>query len=200
MAITVIDLSKAFAGVTVLDHFSAVFPAQSISVIMGPSGSGKTTLLRLLMGLEQPDSGQIVDLPARVSAVFQEDRLCLSFSAVANVRMVTGPSVSRAIIEQHLHMLGLAGSIHQPVRLLSGGMQRRVCIVRAMLADSDLVLLDEPFKGLDSETKKHVMDYVRDQAGQRTVIVVTHDAREAAALAPEVRLIRLSSVAKPQNS
>jgi len=106
------------------------------------------------MRLERPDAGQIEGLPDKISAVFQEERLCGPFSALANVRLVTGKSVSHQTIVQHLADIGLSGSMQQPVRTLSGGQQRRVSIVRAMLADSELILLDEPFKGLDADTKK----------------------------------------------
>ena len=137
MAIEIKQVSKSYAGRRVLDRFSAALPAHETTVIMGPSGCGKTTLLRLLMGLERPDAGQIDGLPDKISAVFQEERLCRPFSALANVRLVTGKSVSRQIIAHHLAEIGLSGSILQPVRTLSGGQQRRVSIVRAMLASAE---------------------------------------------------------------
>lgn len=191
MAIEIKHVSKSYAGRLVLDRFFAVLPELETRVIMGPSGCGKTTLLRLLMGLEQADAGLITGLPDRISAVFQEERLCSPFSALANIRMVTGPSVSRQTIERHLAEIGLADCIHQPVRTLSGGQQRRVSIVRAMLADSDLVLLDEPFKGLDADTKDRAIVYVQAQAAGKTLVIVTHDIAEATALAPAEAWIRL---------
>jgi NitT/TauT family transport system ATP-binding protein len=191
MAIEIKNVSKSYAGRSVLNQFSAVLPDHETTVIMGPSGCGKTTLLRLLMGLERPDEGQIVGLPDKISAVFQEERLCSPFSALANVRLVTGKSLSRQTIVQHLVEIGLSGSIQQPVRTLSGGQQRRVSIVRAMLADSDLIVLDEPFKGLDPDTKSSVLSYVQSKAQGKTLLVVTHDAAEAAALAPADSWIRM---------
>ncbi|NCA98657.1 MAG: ABC transporter ATP-binding protein [Clostridia bacterium] len=194
MAIEIRKVSKSYAGRPVLDQFSAVLPDHETTVIMGPSGCGKTTLLRLLMGLEHPDDGQIEGLPVKISAVFQEERLCSPFSAQANVRLVTGKSVSRQTIEQHLAEIGLSGSIEQPVRTLSGGQQRRVSIVRAMLADSDLIVLDEPFKGLDADTKRSVLTYVQSKAKGKTLLVVTHDAAEAIALAPVDSWIRMPAL------
>ncbi len=191
MAIEIKNVSKSYAGRPVLNQFSAVLPDHETTVIMGPSGCGKTTLLRLLMGLERLDEGQIVGLPDKISAVFQEERLCSPFSALANVRLVTGKSLSRQTIVQHLVEIGLSGSIQQPVRTLSGGQQRRVSIVRAMLADSDLIVLDEPFKGLDPDTKSSVLSYVQSKAQGKTLLVVTHDAAEAAALAPADSWIRM---------
>ncbi|NCC75790.1 MAG: ABC transporter ATP-binding protein [Clostridia bacterium] len=194
MAIEIRRVSKSYAGRPVLDQFSVVLPDHETTVIMGPSGCGKTTLLRLLMGLEHPDDGQIEGLPVKISAVFQEERLCSPFSAQANVRLVTGKSVSRQTIEQHLAEIGLSGSIEQPVRTLSGGQQRRVSIVRAMLADSDLIVLDEPFKGLDADTKRSVLTYVQSKAKGKTLLVVTHDAAEAIALAPVDSWIRMPAL------
>lgn len=194
MAIEIKNLSKSYAGRHVLDHFSAVLHDHETAVIMGPSGCGKTTLLRLLMRLERPDAGQIEGLPDKISAVFQEERLCGPFSALANVRLVTGKSVSHQTIVQHLADIGLSGSMQQPVRTLSGGQQRRVSIVRAMLADSELILLDEPFKGLDADTKNRVLPYVKAKAAGKTLLVVTHDATEATALAPVDSWIQMPAV------
>lgn len=196
MAIEIRHVSKSYGGRSVLVQFSAVLPDHQTTVIMGPSGCGKTTLLRLLMGLERPDEGQIVGLPDKISAVFQEERLCSPFSALANVRLVTGQTVSRQTIVQHLVEIGLSGSIQQPVRTLSGGQQRRVSIVRALLADSDLIVLDEPFKGLDPDTKSSVLSYVQAKAKGKTLLVVTHDAAEAAALAPADSWIRMPVLAQ----
>ena len=146
---------------------------------MGPSGCGKTTLLNLLMGLVPPDDGTISGVPAKKSAVFQEDRLCMCFSAVTNVRMVCSRKITTEMIESHLATIGLKDSMHMPVLELSGGMQRRVAIVRAVLAESEIIFLDEPFKGLDAETKQSVMQYVKANTQGKTVVMVTHDEEEA---------------------
>ena len=121
--------------------------------LMAPSGRGKTTLLRCIAGLERPDSGRITDLPERIGYVFQEDRLCDGFSAVDNIRLVTGRAMDEGEICRHLKELGLADSLGQPVRELSGGMRQRAAFARTMLTGSDLLLLDEPFSALDSYLK-----------------------------------------------
>ncbi len=182
MDIRIEKLCKSYGENRVLSDFSAVFPEGKTSCVMGASGCGKTTLLRILLGLEKPDSGEILGLPDPISAVFQEDRLAEPFSAVANLSLVTGKRISRDILRAHLSALGLSDSLDKPVRELSGGMRRRVAIARAVLYDAPLVLLDEPFKGLDGETKKTVMDYVRESCAGKTVILVTHDEAEAAYL------------------
>jgi len=178
MDIVVSRLYKSFGDKPVLRDFSAVFPGGALTCLMGPSGCGKTTLLRILMGLEKADAGSVTGLPRRLSAVFQEDRLCEGFSAVSNIRLVTGRSIPAAVIESHLLALGLGGSLSLPVREFSGGMKRRVALARAVLARWELLFLDEPFKGLDEDTRRAAAAYLREHTAGRTVIMVTHDPAE----------------------
>ena len=181
-AIEVRDLFKSFGKKAVLSGFSAVFPIGAVAAVMAPSGGGKTTLLRILMGLEQPDSGTISGLTGlRQSAVFQEDRLCEHLSAEANIRLVN-PAIPREQVQAAMAEVGLASCAGQPVREFSGGMRRRVAILRALLAPYDILFLDEPFKGLDRDTKELVMADTRRRCAGRTALLVTHDADEAAAL------------------
>ncbi|MDD2497183.1 MAG: ATP-binding cassette domain-containing protein [Desulfitobacteriaceae bacterium] len=182
MDIIVSDLSKSFGANCVLDRFNAIFPEHGMTCIMGPSGCGKTTLINILMGLISPDSGTVFGVPRLKSAVFQEDRLCEGFNAVSNVQFVCDKMVNRSRNILHLENIGLKDSLNQPVRELSGGMKRRVAIVRAIIPQSDILFLDEPFKALDDETKKVTMDYVKDNTKGRTVIMVTHDINEAKAM------------------
>ncbi len=180
--IVISGLSKSFAGKPVLEHVSAVLTAGQVTGLTAPSGAGKTTLLRILMGLERPDSGRIAGLAGlRLSAVFQEDRLCGHLSPVANLRLVT-PSLTRAQAAEALTAVGLGGCLDQPARELSGGMARRVAILRALLAPYDLLLLDEPFRGLDRETKALVLDDTRRRGAGRTVLMVSHDPAELEAM------------------
>lgn len=172
-------LSKSFGEKHVLDGFSATFPDGATTCVMGPSGCGKTTLLHILLGLERADGGTIDGLPSRISAVFQEERLCEDFTAVTNIRLVTGRAVPETEIEHCLAAFGLAGSTRVPVRELSGGMKRRVAIARAVLAEGKLLVLDEPFKGLDEGTRRLVAAEVKRRTAGRTVIMVTHDPAEA---------------------
>lgn len=172
------NIWKAYGEKQVLRDFSYAFPAGKTTCVMGASGCGKTTLLRLLLGLEAPDSGKILGVPPRKSAVFQENRLCDAISAPANLRL-TAPALSRSRAEQLLRDAGLGDSLHQPVRELSGGMRRRVAILRALTADYDLLLADEPFTGLDDDTKRGVMELFQMHTKGKTVIIVTHEEREA---------------------
>jgi len=191
MDIIVSDLSKSFGSNQVLDRFNAVFPEHRVTCIMGPSGCGKTTLLNIILGLVQPDSGKMAGIPKLKSAVFQEDRLCESFNAVTNVRLVCGKKANKDLIVSHLESMGLGESLDKPVSELSGGMKRRVAVVRAVIAQSDLLVMDEPLKGLDSETKNLVIEYIRDNLRNRTVIMVTHSIDEVRAFDAELITMKL---------
>ena len=178
-------IHKRYGEKVVLRDFSARFPAGTCTCIMGPSGCGKTTLLRLILGLEEADGGTISGRRFPMSAVFQENRLFEDFSALSNVSSVCARG-SRQEAARQLSALGLAGSLHAPVRTLSGGMKRRVAIARAVLAPGELLILDEPFTGLDRDTKAVVLEYLKAHTQGRTLILVTHDPAERDALAQQV--------------
>ena len=176
------NLCKAYGDLPVLENVSFT-AGVGVTALWGPSGVGKTTLLRILMGLETPDRGTITGLEGlRLSAVFQEDRLCGVFSAVANVRLATGRALPEAEILRHLEELGLAGSARRPVSQLSGGMRRRVAIARAVCAGPQLLLLDEAFKGLDEQCRRDTVAYIRRHTPGASLLCVTHDPEEAALL------------------
>lgn len=177
-------VDKAYGGVTVLSGASARFAEGRAHVIMGPSGAGKTTLLRLLAGLEAPDAGEVV-LPegARLAITFQEDRLLDNLTATANIRLPHARlrgAEREAFLSLERAALGAVGlpDDARPVRELSGGQRRRVAILRCVLADADVLLLDEPLRGMDEGTVGIVMDYVRPLLAGRTVLWVTHDHRD----------------------
>lgn len=174
------NISKRYGDTVVFDRFSCTLHPGEVNVLFGASGSGKTTLLRLLMGLEEADEGSLEAFEnLHISAVFQEDRLCNNLSAFSNVKLVVEPSVSSDEIQQALVAVGLGDAIRKPAKELSGGMRRRVALVRALLATYDLIVLDEPFKGLDDLTKDQVVAYTLGKTRDKTVILVTHDAEEA---------------------
>jgi NitT/TauT family transport system ATP-binding protein len=147
---------------------------------MGTSGQGKTTLLRILLGLEQPDSGHITGMVnKRKSVVFQEDRLCENLSAAANIRLVCNRSIKTGGLIEAMAAVGLAPECaKQTARSMSGGQRRRVAILRALMAEYDVLFMDEPFKGLDEATKERVMLYTKERSRGKTVIFVTHDKTE----------------------
>uniref|UniRef100_UPI004057857B ATP-binding cassette domain-containing protein n=1 Tax=Acetatifactor sp. TaxID=1872090 RepID=UPI004057857B len=168
--IELIDVCKFYGEQKVLDKVTATYESGKIYYLTSPSGSGKTTLFRLLCRVEQPDRGKIV-MPDKVSMVFQEDRLCEDDTAVQNVAMVTGNPQEA---EKALKKLLDAEALTKPCSQLSGGMKRRVSLVRAMEARSDVVLLDEPFTGMDAETKISAEAYIRERQRGRTIMIATH--------------------------
>lgn len=180
-----VDIVKCFGDNTVLEKFSHEFTEGKATAVLGRSGGGKTTLLSILMGLLPPDSGEVVR-EGRISAIFQEDRLCENLTASANIRLVTGKRLTKAQIASELAAVGLAGCEEKPVRELSGGMKRRTAMLRALLAEYDILFADEPFKGLDEITRADVMRYFKEKTAGRTVVFVTHDTNECEALADEV--------------
>ena len=179
-------LYKRFGDKPVLENVSLTVPAGAVLCLMAPSGWGKTTLLRCMAGLEKPDSGTVRDVPERIGMVFQEDRLCDGLNAEGNVRLVTGGAMSPEEIRAHLTELGLGGCLAQPAAELSGGQRRRVAIARAVCFGGGLLLLDEPFKGLDAETRQQAAAYILRHRNGAAVVCVTHDREDAAALGAEI--------------
>lgn len=181
------NISKAYGDKQVLNHISKELPSGETTVIMGASGCGKTTLLRILLGLEKADSGEVTGMPERVAVLFQEDRLCEDISAYENIALVLERKRTRAQkdaqkcrIEQEAAQVSItAEDLTQNVMELSGGMRRRIALLRALLYDADCVILDEPFKGLDAATKEIVMQYVKEKVAGRTTFLVTHEQAEA---------------------
>ncbi len=179
-----IKVSKSFEGQAVLTDFSARLEKGRKYCLMGASGSGKTTLINLLLGLMKPDSGTIRRAPdLKMSAVFQEDRLLEQMTAALNVALVSKATAGQ--IEALLLALAISPeSLPQPVSAYSGGMKRRVALARALLADYDVLFLDEPYKGLDEKTRVQVMRVVEKATAGKTVLLITHDKEETAGYQP----------------
>lgn len=173
------NLSKSYGENPVISDLNLNIKSGVTTCVMGPSGCGKTTLLRLIAGLEIPDSGEIVSEARQISYVFQEDRLSEDFSVISNIRFVVGKTMNSEDIRNLLNEFELGDVIDKPVRELSGGMKRRVAIARALSATYDLLILDEPLKGLDEKLKQHVMEVIKNHTKGKTVIYVTHDSTEA---------------------
>lgn len=161
---------KRFGEQTVLQDVTADYEPGETYYLTDPSGSGKTTLLHMIAGLSEPDGGEVL-APAHVAMVFQEDRLCEEYDAVKNVEMVIG---DRKRAEEALLRILPREALHKPCSQLSGGMKRRVAVVRAMEAEAEAVLLDEPFAGLDAGTRAEVEAYIRQRQEGRTLIVADH--------------------------
>lgn len=208
ITLTVSRLSKSFGGLSVLKEADFSFTSCQPCCLMGASGSGKTTLLRILMGLEKADSGSIYLNAAdpcavrpelglgsaylhiagsfkaeskephlATAAVFQENRLCEQFSPVDNLRLAL-PWLSADAIKKELSRLLPEECLTRPVSTLSGGMKRRTAITRALLARSNTVIMDEPFTGLDGETKETVIRYILEKTAGKLLILSTHQEED----------------------
>ena len=174
-------ITKAFEGVSVLENISFTFAESAVTAITGPSGCGKTTLLNIMLGLLLPDSGEIyMQDGMRVSAVFQEDRLIEHFSAAQNLRLTSPQSVTDAEITEALQSLGLPPHDTKRVAKYSGGMRRRVAIARAVLYAPELLLMDEPFKGLDEAARVATAEFVLQRLPNAAIVLVTHEREELA--------------------
>ena len=159
------DISKKYNDITVLANANAEFTSSKITCIRGQSGAGKTTLLNIIMGVVKADKGIVEfvndngqSVKPVLSAVFQDCRLIEHLSPVINVKMVlkknkknSAKDVAFAVKSELLKLLDKE-ALDKPCSELSGGMKRRVEIVRAVMAESDIVIMDEPFAGLDEVT------------------------------------------------
>lgn len=180
MNINIRNLTKKYGKKEIFKNFSLEIETGKVTALMGKSGFGKTTLIRILMGLEKYDEGKITGLEnQKISTVFQEDRLCENLSAITNISIVCEKETSIREISVELEKIGLKESQNKPVKTLSGGMKRRVAIIRCIMAKSDIIIFDEPLKGLDEITKKNVTRYLKEKIRGKTVIIVTHDIEEA---------------------
>ena len=181
------DLCKSYHQEPVLDRLSMTLSYGHRYCLMAPSGTGKTTLFRILLGLDHADSGQIHGLAGlRTSAVFQEDRLLEGYTALENIRFVTGRQYSNRELTDLLLRLLPAEALTKPVCEFSGGMKRRTAILRALLAPADLIIMDEPFTGLDADTKRNAMELIKEYTHGKLLLFSTHHEEDARLLDAEL--------------
>ncbi|MCQ2518199.1 MAG: ATP-binding cassette domain-containing protein [Lachnospiraceae bacterium] len=162
------NLTVSYDGMPVIDRLNLEI-GDGITCIMGESGLGKTTLLHTIAGLIKPDSGEIEGAPVRPAVMFQEDRLLPWFSALKNLETVCSDT-GRAL--EMLRAVELEEASDKLPDELSGGMKRRVALARTLLFDSDMLILDEPFKGLDEALTGRIARLIREV--KVPVIVATH--------------------------
>ncbi len=178
------NITKSFGNTVVLDGFSYKFE-RGLYVLSEPSGAGKTTLLRILCGLVVADSGTVSKSPqAKTVMMFQEDRLLENLSVRANIMIAIQAHSqkqkqnARERITEALCAVGLEGTENKPVSELSGGQKRRVALLRTLFANADILLFDEPLKGLDEALKQQVIAFVKPFVESKVVIWVTHTPEE----------------------
>ena len=184
------NVCKAYDGMPVLHSVTLSLRPGTPVCVTGRTGIGKTTLLRLMLGLEQPDSGAVsVRKGTRFAAVFQENRLIAHLSAANNVRFVCPAAAmpDDAALAEAFTAVGLTRQeMEKPVSELSGGQQRRTALLRALLAPADAVLLDEPFTGLDAVARRAAAAYIRNMCAGRALLCITHEAGDAELLGAQM--------------
>lgn len=200
-------------GQALIDDVSLDIPAGTVTAVLGPNGAGKSLLLRLLHGLLTPDRGQVLwaGRPAdrairrRQAMVFQKP-VMLRRSVAANLRFgLTSLGMSRrATADAVAHWLdaaGLAALADRPARLLSGGEQQRLAMVRALIRAPDILFLDEPTASLDPRSVHGIESLVRaaHRSGAK-VIIVTHDAAQARRLADDVVFLHRGRVVERRDA
>lgn len=205
------DVHKVFEGrgasdsVHALQSINEVVAPGEFVVLLGPSGCGKSTLLEIVAGLQGPTAGQVLvggrpvrpgTVPKEAAMVFQEESLLPWRSVVDNIAFgLEARGVSKrerlAVADEMIARVGLDGFRDRHPRELSGGMKQRVAIARALAVDPGLLLMDEPFGALDSQTRYYIgMELLRIQESfNKTVLFVTHDINEAVLLADRVWLM-----------
>lgn len=184
--IRVQNLCKTYGNHVVLHNLSFT-AGVGVTRILGRSGAGKTTLLRILLGLDQPDSGSLFGTNCRWAAVFQEDRLLGHLDAENNLRFALGSAYNTAAAKTLLGELGLADVGSKPICEYSGGMKRRLALARALLAPSDALILDEPFTGLDEENRSIALRCILHAAQTKPVLLASHEALDL----PNCKEVRL---------
>lgn len=176
-----------YDGTPVLERMTLHVPAGAHAALMGPSGCGKSTLLNLAAGLLSPAAGTVRVGAGRIAYVFQEPRLLPDRTALQNVNAVLGDKkATLPAAEAWLARVGLSDAADKYPAELSGGMAQRVNIARALAWDSELLLLDEPFQGIDEDRRAALIALLREQAAGKTLLLATHDHAEAEALCETV--------------
>lgn len=191
------DVVKRFGDAAVLDGLSFFVERGEILAVVGPSGTGKSVTLKHLVGLLQPDSGEIVVKTDRIGYLFQSGALLAWMTVRENVALplveamgLSGDEVDRRV-DAALASVGLLGDGDKYPSEISGGMQKRAGLARAIVCDSEVILYDEPTSGLDPVTSAQIVRLIRDVNVTRgvTSVIVTHDLQSAFRIANRILLV-----------
>ena len=184
--IKLIDVSKKFDDLTLLKDFNVSFEKNKITCLFGPSGVGKTTIANIVAGIIPVDKGRVEGIDNSLfSYVFQEPRLLKWYNVYENIDFVLKdvykPDKRVEIINNYLKMAELSEYKNYKIDALSGGMAQRVSLARAFAYPSHILIMDEPFKGLDNKLKNEMSSLFLKMwsLSQRTVLFITHDVEEA---------------------
>ena len=183
------NVSIAYGKETVLENVSLSVKKGEHIAVMGKSGSGKTTLVNTVAGLIHLKSGKM-HVKGKISYVFQEARLLPWLSVLENVLFVTeATDENERKAKEILAELNLSDDLEKLPSQLSGGMQQRVSIARALLFSADIIILDEPFSALDTEMKEKVISLIKKYGEEAAVIMITHDISDAKAISDKIYYI-----------
>jgi osmoprotectant transport system ATP-binding protein len=212
-------VSKSFEGQVVINHFDLTIERGEIHVLLGASGSGKTTLLRMIGGVTEPDSGEIIlqgkninlletrERTTRMAYITQEGGLFPHLCAEDNILL---PAKVRRLdklqIQKKLSKLAMMvdldlSFLEKFPHELSGGQRQRVSLMRGLILDPEIVLLDEPLSALDPIVRASLQRELRDifKKLDKTVVMVTHDIQEAAFLGDRITLLNEGRVVQTSN-
>ena len=180
------NISFSYGKQQILNNFSLTVNNGECVQLYGISGSGKTTVLRIILGLENKIEGNII-VPQKISTVFQEDRLLENKDVLSNVRLVI-PKEKYHIADSLIKELGLWDDRKKRISQLSGGMKRKVAIIRAIVYEGDALILDEPFNGLDGDNKKIIAQVIKREFldKNKPVLLITHIKEDAQLLNAKV--------------
>ena len=170
--IRVINLTKKYDKI-IFENFSYDFAEGATTLIKAPSGKGKTTLLNILTGADKRYSGTVLGVK-KVAAVFQDDRLFNEMTVLRNIKFVCS-KVSEDDLNEKLRALLIPGVLRMKAGELSGGMKRRIAVLRAIAAGGDVYIFDEPFAALDDAAKSAVAEFIAAETKNKTVIIASHD-------------------------
>lgn len=174
------SISFSYGERTVLQNLTYTFPQKGVIALMGPSGEGKTTLMRLLCGLEKAQEGTLTVTYKKIAYAFQEPRLIPWLNSVDNINFVLpkekkGSDAALALLRD----FELEKCAFSYPAALSGGMKQRLSLARALAVGGDLLLLDEPFSGLDQALKERLAPKIKNANSEGLTLLVTHDAGDA---------------------
>lgn len=181
------NVTRRYGDKTVIESLSHTFPDKGVFALMGPSGCGKTTLLRLLADLDKPDGGSITSTHQKTAVAFQEPRLLPWLNCEDNLNLVLSKDEqSSKTVKELLAALELTEVSKARPGALSGGMQQRLSLARALAFGGDLLLLDEPFSALDEALRSRIAPLIKKASESTLVILVTHSEKDAALLGATV--------------
>ncbi len=186
MSISFASVAKSFGDHLVLNSITYTFEAGKRYIITGASGAGKTTLLRLMASLDFPTAGQITGTPKSISYAFQEPRLFPQRTVLENIIAITKEQYPFVLAEKILAELDLIDAKDQYPEELSGGMQKRAALARALAFPADLYLFDEPTGGQDQKNIVRIAKAIENRTGGATVVIATHDEYLKALLPGEI--------------